>query len=129
MWLLEDLGDGFAGDFKSVADEQSLRSELMRLASMEPRVVFVALSDNEYVHIGIGGAWAFVEHVIDEPWKCQHAVSNGAELKPEFVSFIAGGQDSEIPSEALLPIAEAIELLTQFFQQNAVPTSWQWELT
>jgi Immunity protein Imm1 len=133
VWLIRDiagLGECETTSEVAVPDEHALAAELRRLADLEPRVIGIELSTNEYLQIGLGGPWAFVEHVVDAPWKAEVAISRTSDtsLKPESVSFVYGGQDSEISSGYLLPFAEAVEVLVEYFRTNAVPSTWQWEL-
>jgi hypothetical protein len=53
VWRVKDLANsGLGRDAPEVGvvDEQVLRSELERLATLEPRVIGVELSGNEYLH-------------------------------------------------------------------------------
>jgi hypothetical protein len=132
VWRVKDLADSGLGREApevAVADERALRSELGRLASLEPRVVGIELSGNEYLQVGLGGPWAFVEHVVDEPWKAEVALSRtDAGLKPESVWFVCGGQGSEIPAQLLMPAAEAIEVVVECLRLGGVSPGWEWEL-
>jgi len=133
MWRVKDLAESGLGREApevTVVDEQALRLELARLADLEPRVVGIGLSANEYLQVGLGGSWAFVEHVVDEPWNAQVALSGLATAgqKPESIWFVCGGQGSEIPSHYLMPTAEAIELVVQCLRLGRVPSDRQWEL-
>ena len=132
VWRLKDLADtGLSHEaFEAVVtDEQALRSELTRLARLEPRAIYIELSGGEYLHVGLGGPWGFVEHVVDEPWKAEIAVSRVPDTrpKPETAWFVCGGQGSEIPSQYLLPVAETIEVVIECFRLGAVASSWRWE--
>jgi hypothetical protein len=133
VWRVKDLADsGLDSEAPDVAlaDEQALRSELARLATLEPRVVGVALSDKEYLHVGLGGMWAFVEHVVDEPWKAEVALSDLADVgqRPESVWFVCGRQGSEIPGQYLMATAEAIEVVVECLRLDRLPSAWRWEL-
>jgi len=133
VWRVKDLADSGLGREApevSVADEQVLRMELSRLASLAPRVVGVELTENEYLQVGLGGPWAFVEHVVDNPWKAEVALSrlSDASQRPESVSFACGGQGSEIPSQYLMRLGEAIEVVVECLRLGGVPSGWQWEL-
>jgi hypothetical protein len=78
----------------------------------------------------LGGPWAFVEHVVDMPWKAEVAVSRvtDADSRPESVWFVCGGQGSEIPSQYLMRTAEAIEVVVDCFRLGDIPSGWQWEV-
>jgi hypothetical protein len=71
-----------------------------------------------------------VEHVVDQPWKAEVAISRAASdrEKPDTVSFILGGQDTEIPAQYLMPASEAIELVAEMFRCGGIPPQWNWEL-
>jgi hypothetical protein len=101
------------------------------MTTLEPRVFAVELSGNEYLHVGLGGAWAFVEHVVDEPWKAEVALSRlaDADQKPESVWFVCGGQGTEIPCQYLMPTAEAVDVVIEYFARGGAASSWQWETT
>jgi hypothetical protein len=87
------------------------------------------MSENEYLQIGLGGPWAFVEHVVDTPWKAEVALARSRTLhRPEFVSFICGGQDSEIPGQYLMPTAEAIDIVVSCLHVRGASPECQWEL-
>jgi hypothetical protein len=132
VWQVKDLAEsglGRTGSTVAVADEHALRSELGRLASLGPRAVGIELSGNEYLQLGLGGPWAFVEHVVDEPWKAEVALPHPeARKRPESVWFVCGGQGSEIPSQYLMPAAEAIEVVVQCLRLGGVSPGWRWEL-
>jgi immunity protein Imm1 of predicted polymorphic toxin system len=132
VWRVKDLansGLGREAPEVTVADEQGFRSELARLASLEPRVVGIELSGNEYLQVGLGGPWAFVEHVVDEPWKAEAALPRvGAGAKPESVWFMCGGQGSEIPARYLLPKVEAVEAVVECLRLGGASPAWEWEL-
>src|SRR5262245_25909793 len=89
MWRVKDLAEsGFGADAPEVGvvDEQALRSHLLGLAHLDPRVVGIELSAIKCLQIGLGGPWAFVEHIIDDPWKAEVALSRGdSRQKPESV--------------------------------------------
>ena len=114
----------------NVSDAPALRTELRRLATLSPRVVSINLSDNEYLQIGIGGISAFVEHVIENPWKAAVALSRYGAVNslPDFVSFICGGQDTEVPSYMLMSALEAIDLVVEFATLGTSPPGQEWEL-
>jgi hypothetical protein len=123
MWRLKDMaGSGNCQKTSEVPvlDEHALQTELRRLADLEPRVIGIELSTSENLQIGLGGPWAFVEHVVDEPWKAEVAISRTSYTgqKSESVSFVCGGQDSEIPSRYLFPVTEAVEVLVECFRGN-----------
>jgi hypothetical protein len=128
IWHLDDLGDN--GTCRSVSDDATLRSALQTLAHLEPRIVQVDINSTEYLQIGIGGRWAFVQHVVLEPWKAEVALKVGIEVeKPSSLRFLAcGAADTEIPAKYLMPISEAIELVVTMFRLGSLPDSVQWEL-
>jgi hypothetical protein len=127
-WQIDDLGAN--GTRRPVSDEAALRGALEELGQLEPRVVTFDINDYEYMHIGIGGRWAFVEYVVLEPWKAEvaRAVEFGVE-KPSSLRFLTcGASDTEILAKYLMPLSEAIELVVSFFRHGAPPDTVQWEL-
>ena len=132
MWRVKDLAESGLGCDASeiaVADENALRVELLRLASLEARVVGIELSSNEYLQIGLGGSWAFVEHIVDEPWKAEVALPRSiTDSQPDSVWFVCGGQGSEIPAKFLLSKEEAIQIVVDFLRLGVTSTAWKWEL-
>ena len=132
VWRVRDLacsGFGRESTEASLADEDALRSELVRLASLEPRVVCIELSDVEYLQIGLGGPWAFVEHVVDEPWKAEIALSRSpeAEQKPGSVCFVCGDQESEIPAQYLMSSSEAFQVEAVCLRLCGAAPGWRCE--
>ena len=133
-WQLQDLATSSARQESAIlpiADETDLRSQLERLGQLSPHVVSFRMADGEYLQVGIGGPWAFVEHCVDEPWRAEAAVRDPTvfpQPQPESVWFVCGGQDSEIPSEYLMPVTEAINLVAAVFRSGRLPESVQWEL-
>jgi hypothetical protein len=133
-WQLRDLADsGVAREVPAqlIKDEAVLRAALENLVRCEPRVVAIDITDREYLHVGIGGRWAFVEQVVDEPWKAEVALPSDGDKgveKPASAWFVCGGQGSEIPAKYLMPASEAIELLAGRFRQGTSPDTIQWEL-
>ena len=126
---LAESGMGREAPEVEIADERDLRAELSRLARLEPRVAGVELPGNEYLHVGLGGPWAFVEHVVDEPWKAEAALPRAADgSKPESVWFVCGGQGSEIPARFLMPAAEAIDAVAECVRLSGASPGWKWEL-
>jgi hypothetical protein len=131
VWRVKDQsGLGHEAPELVIADEQALRAELARLASLEPRVVRFEMPGKECLQVGLGGAWAFVEHLLDKPWKAQAALSrlSGVDSRPESIWFVCGGQGTEIPSRYLMPTAEAIEVVVECLRVGEVPSGWNWEL-
>jgi hypothetical protein len=133
VWQIEDLIGTLEGrEFpnKSVISEIELRSALQGFVPHEPRIVGVDISENECLRIGIGGPWAFVEHVVDKPWKAQVALvrEQFSTTRPDCVSFLCGNQDTEIPGRLLMPVAEAIALLASFYSDEKWPDKIEWEL-
>ena len=100
-WQINDLADS-AGR-QSIRDESALRSALESFAQREPRVVLLDFSAKEFLHVGIGGQWGFVEYVVDEPWKAEIALSTECETnvaKPVSVWFLSNeARDTEIPAK------------------------------
>jgi hypothetical protein len=132
-WDVQDLADSVTDReplAQLVSDEASLREALEAFSQKEPRVVLVGISDTTYLHVGVGGPWAFVEHVVNVPWKAQVALPThgcGVE-KPTSVWFTCAGQGSEIPAKFLMPAAEAIELVVQLYRKGTLPDTVEWEL-
>jgi hypothetical protein len=132
-WMLQDVADRAPHKQAPllVRDEVSLTQALWRFARQEPRVVIVGISDSDSLQVGIGGEWAFVEHVVEQPWKAEVAIpkdeaSDGP--KPESVWFPVGGDSSEIPAEYLMPVAKAIELIAEYYRTGALPRDVGWLL-
>jgi hypothetical protein len=133
MWRVKDCAEsGFGADAPEVAvvDEQALRSHLRGLAHLDPRVVGIEFSASACLQVGLGGPWAFVEHIIDDPWKAEVALSRSASgQKPESVWYTCGGQGSEIPAQYLMPVAEAIDVVAESLRLGGPAPGWQWELS
>jgi hypothetical protein len=54
------------------------------------------------------------QSLVDQLWKAEVAQSRtDSGPKPEFVSFVCGGQDSEIPAQYLMTSVEAIEVIVE----------------
>jgi hypothetical protein len=127
VWRVEDLVagalyvDGIAPLPKelprqTVSNNVELRSVLEAFVCQEPRIVGIEISDNEHIQIGVGGSWACVQHVIDEPWKAQVALPRQeCAGRPMAVSFVCGGQDTEVPAQFLMRPCEMIDLVVAFF--------------
>jgi hypothetical protein len=101
------------------------------LAQRDPRIVVVDINANECLNIGIGGPWAFVEHVVMEPCKAEVATTReiGTE-KPRSLRFLScGALDTEVLAESLMPVSEAIEVVAGIFRSGALPDNVHWALS
>jgi hypothetical protein len=129
-WEFDDLGD--YGVCRTIGDVTSVRVFHGELAQLDPRIVKVEIDANQWLHIGIGGQWAFVEHICFEPWKPQIAVLNNRSALvgiPATIRFQAdGASDTEILAQYLIPVSEAIELVVHMFQGGTLPETIQWDL-
>lgn len=130
-WLLQDTSDSVDGQEsvgQLIRDEKELCATLAVFVLQEPRVLIVNFDDAEWLHIGIGGPWAFFEHGVIDPWKSEVAVCDcGGVDKPESVWFAYSNQGSEIPAYWLIPVSTVIELVAAYFRDGELPTSVLWE--
>jgi hypothetical protein len=110
----------------SIEDETQLRAELVRLAKMRPRMVFL---NNEsttlYLRIGIGGPFASIR-CCKQDGENGLAVANIVRADAPIEFQIEGSQAGFWPKN-LLPIEEAIDIVVHFFQTEQLAEWIKWE--
>jgi hypothetical protein len=135
-WHLQDVADRFPHKAKPLigCDEAGLRQSLVSLArERPPRVITVSiLSITDWLQVGLGGEWAYVECGSHNPWKAYIAVPSSqrhGRLVPESVWFSLGGDAGEIPAKYLMPVADAIDLVAEHYRQGAMSQRIEWDLS
>ena len=126
-WQLDDRGR--YGGCWPVSDIDTLQATLERFAQQEPHQVHVDINTNEYIDIGIGGRWAWVQYVVNDPWLAKVARGTDEIQRPASLRFLADGAlDTEITAKYLMPASKVIELVVHIFRLGALPDSVEWEV-
>ncbi len=95
---------------------------------MEPRVLCLRLSDHEFLNVGVGGPFSFVEHLVEEPWEAEVALALCPDPQAlESAWFALGSDGGEIPRKCLMPLTDAVELVVWACRERKRPDWVRWE--
>jgi len=132
-WTIRDTAEPESSVASSlceqVSDKQALCAVLNTLADQGPRIVTIEMSETEDLTVGIGGLWAFVEHLTFEPWNAEALICSEMldSEKPESIWFACGNHQTEVPKKWLIPGQAAINLLAHYFEHGTLPQDFGWD--
>lgn len=131
-WVLTDYFEAMDGDQENpqrdIHSADDLRQELLRLASLESRIVELEMPDRRIIRIGIGGPWGGFGVIEGLPATPRVQIAR-AETPPALsrIEFMCWQQPSSLRTEQLFPAAEVVELVVGFYQTGSFPEWLRWD--
>jgi hypothetical protein len=126
-WRLVDYYEPVEGDEESpalaVKSAEELRTELVRLATLAPRIVELYSGAKDFLRIGLGGRFAGVAWIELPSIKLLRAAHRIADRPVEFE--MQGQPCTLMPDELHSPSA-VIDLIVFFYVHRRFPTGTSW---
>ena len=113
---------------ETITSAGQLRAELERLAALEPRIAELETPDGRIIRIGIGGPWGGFGVIEGLPAVLRLRIARARTSAPiARVEFLYWQQPSSLRAEQLFPVAEAVDLVVDFFQSGRFPEWLGWD--
>src|SRR5262245_35976003 len=130
--MLTDYFDAMDGDEenprRAIHSADELRQELLRLASLEPRIAELHTPSGQIIRIGVGGPWGGFGVTEGLPAALRLRIARAKTPAPvALVEFLYWQQPSSLRAEQLFPATEMVELVVGFFQTSHFPEWVGWD--